>query len=84
MKYLQRDLELIRTYKAENNGMYDYNLSIQGEPVKAEHSANTYDFGLVNIADSGNVHLEMYKNSESVPSMDLQDENSFIVPVKIN
>jgi len=84
MKYLQKDFELIRTYKAENNGMYDYNLLIQGEPVKAEHSANTYDFGLVNIADSGNVHLEMYKNSEPVPSMDLQDENSFIVPVKIN
>ena len=84
MNFLQKDFELIRTYKPENNGVYDYNLFIQGEPVESRHSANTYDFGLVNIADSGNVHLEMYKNSESVPSMDLQDENSFIVPVKIN
>lgn len=76
-----KPLSIIRTYKAENNGVYDYELHVLGEPTIVKHSAHRFDYGLVAIEESGEVNLELYRNSDSVPSM---DANSNFVPITIS
>ena len=82
---LQKDIEIKRSYRPEHNGVYDYCLIISGDPIETKHSSIAYDSGLVYVNPSDySVHLEMYRNDESIPETDFNDQNTFIVPVLIN
>jgi hypothetical protein len=79
---LQKDISInvIPTDQAE--GKYEYQLIVLGDPCKSLLSNTRFDFGLVNInPDSGEVFLEMYQNCDGVRDADLNDQNTFIVPV---
>jgi hypothetical protein len=78
---LQRDFALLRRDGSYHK--FEYILVFQGEPVQTKGSDTAFDFGLVNISSEA-IHLEMYKNSDSVPSMDLEDKNTLIVTVTFN
>ncbi len=83
MTILQKDITI---NMVPSDGKFDYQLIIQGDPVQGEVSDKIYDFGLVNIQPDGKVTMELYKNSDSVPETDMEDPNTFIVPIssKIN
>lgn len=78
----QRNITIIRTYKPENNGMYDYHLLINDDPIETKHSARVFDYGLVNVNNDGSFYFELFKNCDSVQESDLEDENTFCVPIK--
>lgn len=79
---LQRDIEIHRI-SAETQ-KFEYQLLINGDPCKAMPSDYLFDFGLVNINPStGDFHVELYMNSENIPSPYMEDPNTFIIPINI-
>lgn len=82
---LQKDIQIQRSYKPENNGMYDYTLLVNDDPIgKVKHSANIYDRAVVYLADPCDPVVELYRNNENIPETDTEDRNTFIIPVTLN
>ena len=79
---LQKDISINVIPADQEEVKYEYQLIVLGDPCKSLLSNTLFDFGLVNInPESGEVHLEMYRNCDGVRDADLNDENTFIVPV---
>ena len=81
---LQKDIQIKQVLADREKGRYDYRLSVNGEPCKDISQDHPSDFGLVNINPKDHsVHLEMYRNNESIPETDFNDQDTFIIPITI-
>lgn len=77
---LQKDIEIIRT----GEGMYNYQLLINGIPKKSRFTYREYKVAEVTINPGvDNIIMDMRRSIDDISLDNIEDNDLFIIPVTI-